>query len=199
MLHAQTFPVCTAPGDQLNLAAIPDAADGVYVAWKDGRNTTDADIYAIRLKADGQVVQGWPASALQVAATPLPEAWPRLLAAPDGGAYVTWAIVGFQLRAQRLSAEGDPSWGTEGLLLNSQEAPPADGSFTSMAPAANGGLFVMWPAGLFSRAQLVRVAADGTLPIEWQSHSTCRAVCRTRARPRWLPTGWAVSTCCATR
>ncbi len=169
VVHAQTFPVCTAGGDQLNVSAISDGADGVYVAWKDGRNTTDADVYAIRLKADGQVVQGWPPTALQLASTVLAEAWPKLLAAPDGGAYVTWAIVGLQLRAQRLGADGAPMWGAGGLLLSDNQTQPADGSFTSMAPAANGGLFVIWPAGAFSRAQMTVVTADGSLPAEWRS------------------------------
>ena len=43
-------PISTADGDQVNQAIASDGEGGVIITWHDGRNGTDNDIYAQRVR-----------------------------------------------------------------------------------------------------------------------------------------------------
>lgn len=53
--------VCTATGNQREVASISDGAGGTILVWEDTRNGSDADIYAERLDPLGQPLWGWGA------------------------------------------------------------------------------------------------------------------------------------------
>ena len=48
----ENVPVCTAQGDQVNLAVSADGRGGVFIVWEDFRSG-DSDIYAQHLDVDG--------------------------------------------------------------------------------------------------------------------------------------------------
>lgn len=165
--RAETFPVCVAHGDQLNVDAIGDGAGGAYLAWKDGRNGADADVFVLRMKADGQVVQGWSANGRRLSLTILPEAWPRLASDGEGGVIAVWGVTGWEVRAQRLSGIGQELWGTGGALVNPNSPVLIDASFTAIAPDGAGGAYVAWMRNPDARAFVTRLNAAGQLAGPW--------------------------------
>jgi len=68
-----------------------------------------------------------PAANLGIAVRPGDQVQPKIVATPDGGAFVSWfdnELGGYDVRLQRLDAAGAPEWGGNGVLL-------ADLSFSS--------------------------------------------------------------------
>lgn len=164
---AQSFPVCVAHGDQLNVDALSDGDGGAYVVWKDGRNGADADIFMVRIKLDGQIVQGWSANGRRISLTILPEAWPRLTSDGFGGAIVVWGVTGWEYRAQRFSPIGQELWGTGGALLNPSSPVMVDASFTAVVPDGAGGAYAAWMRNPDARALITRVDGAGHLSGSW--------------------------------
>jgi hypothetical protein len=48
-------PVCTAASDQNNARLVTDGSGGVIAVWQDTRNGPESDIYAVRVRSNGQV------------------------------------------------------------------------------------------------------------------------------------------------
>jgi hypothetical protein len=92
---------------------LPDGQGGALVVWQDHRGA-DADIFAQRLDPTGAFM--WPSDGVAVSDAPGDQSAPA--ATPDGrgGAIIAWEDAGGtapDIRLQRITAEGLPSW-TEG-------------------------------------------------------------------------------------
>ena len=88
---AQGRPVCTATGTQFVTALVSDESGGGIVAWFDERSgTANADVYAMRLLADGSLAAGWTVDGVQVTSAALRQVAPA--GVPDGqhGAILVW-------------------------------------------------------------------------------------------------------------
>ncbi len=83
--------MCNAVGDQFDVAAVPDLANGMYLAWADARGGTGtADIYAKRVTGAGATASGWNTTGSLVCNALNSQLRPALLA--DGaGCFVSWA------------------------------------------------------------------------------------------------------------
>lgn len=113
-------PVCTAPGYQLQATIASDGEGGAFIAWADLRpGANDLDIYAQRIDSRGNPV--WTPNGVPVC-TAIGRQF-SVIIGPDelGGAIVAWMdqrIGGADIFAQRIRADGEMFWGTDGSIVN---------------------------------------------------------------------------------
>ena len=101
--------LCTAPGTQISARLASDGAGGAIVAWQDRRVSTDGDIYAQRILANGMVDPAWPADGRAVCDTAGGQAGHFVVSDGEHGCIVTWADKRYgnsDLFAQRVLADG---------------------------------------------------------------------------------------------
>jgi hypothetical protein len=117
----QGVPVTGAPGPQYQPQLAP-AQNGVYLAWADGRDLDEPlnhDIYAQRLDLNG--ANQWGQDAIPVCDRPGFQSGPLITPDGFGGFCVVW-VDGRgdddDLRAQRMSPDGNPLWDPEGVVVS---------------------------------------------------------------------------------
>lgn len=121
------------------------------------------------LMAGGSARADWPSDPglnLPLATTPGSQVQPKIVARPDGGAYVSWfdgGAGGFDVRLQRISPIGEPMWGDNGVLV-------ADRSFSStqdygLSTDSDGNALLVFRDDRFGGVLITanRVAPDGAL------------------------------------
>ena len=138
-------PVCTAPGEQVDLEIYPDGSGGVIVIWLDGRDDLANRVtYAQRITPLG--VAQWSANGVRV----LPSSWtiedPEFTPDGTGGLLVVWTGTGGPDRdiyALRIDGTGAVAsgWTATGALVcglaEDQVAP-------TVAADGTGGAIVAW-------------------------------------------------------
>jgi len=144
-------PVCQSgcPGDIQQV--VPDAAGGVFVAWRDIRDypTNDVDVYLQRITASGLIAPGWPPDGLRVAVLPNVQEFSGLAADGFGGALVAWEdwrnLPGTSRDpyVQRVLTDGSlpPGWALNG---NPASLAPGAQYLPQVAPDGVGGAYVAW-------------------------------------------------------
>ncbi len=80
--------LCSATGTQSNLRAAPDGVGGAIVAWQDGRNVVDYDVYAQRISAAGAVQ--WTGNGVALSTTNGDQGYPVIVTDGEGGAVAAW-------------------------------------------------------------------------------------------------------------
>jgi hypothetical protein len=99
-------------------SAAPDGTGGLLFVWFVNGDTSH--VYAQRLSSAG--VRLWGDEGMSPVPSTFDQRFPTVLASGDGGALVLMAdsqpAIGPRVRAQRLSAEGVPQWGTLGVELD---------------------------------------------------------------------------------
>jgi hypothetical protein len=140
-------PLCQSgcPGDVPHI--VPDGANGVFVAWRDVRNSDD--VFLQRVTGLGFIAPGWPLGGLPIIVNPSAEELSGF--APDGlgGVLVAWeewrnlAVTGLDPYVQRVLADGSlPSgWVVGGTAASLN---PADQFTPAVAPDGAGGAYVAW-------------------------------------------------------
>lgn len=165
-------PLCSAAGRQFAPVAIGDDAGGMIVFWLDQRRgPNDADLYAQRVNASGELAGGWPADGALVL-TSIQPARPLVFRDGLGGALVLWGKNG-EIRALHLLSDGTLPGGADpaGHVVASGIGGP---SWTGYAacPDGDGGAYVLYldfPSFTTENLRLARVAADG-LPVPgWET------------------------------
>src|SRR5881409_3984181 len=88
--QAGGMPLCTAPQSQEYPFILEDGRGGVFVAWRDLRDSaaTDYDIYAQRLDAAG--VPQWDASGVPVCTFPDEQINPNMISDGADGVIIGW-------------------------------------------------------------------------------------------------------------
>ena len=81
---------CIAPGTQEYPVLVGDGAGGALIAWQDERSTSDFDIYAQHVLADGALVPGAGATGMPVCTAVGRQYQPQIVEDGAGGAIVTW-------------------------------------------------------------------------------------------------------------
>ena len=107
-------PLCTAAGEQLEPAMVPDGAGGAILAWSDHRGGPAADIYAGHVDALGNAL--WAPNGIPVCAAPGNQSHPDMTPDGAGGVAIAWedSRNGNSLVfAQRLNATTG-EWGNSG-------------------------------------------------------------------------------------
>jgi hypothetical protein len=108
-------PLCTSLGDQVDPHVIPDGAGGAFVAWSDW---TAFNVAIQRIDAAG--APQWAAGGLQVCATASERYYTALTPDGNGGvlvAWVDWRRGSSDLYAQRVNANGQWCWSSDGVAL----------------------------------------------------------------------------------
>ena len=172
-LRACEFPVCTALGEQNAPTIIADGAGGAFVAWRDFRDGSNANVYLQRLSAGLALAPGWPVDGIAVAAAPAYQAGFQLVLDGTGGVIVVWQDQRggfFDIYAQRVTADGTiaPGWPEDGLPLC---VASADQTRPAIASDGAGGAIVLWEdwrsAAPYADLYATRVTPDGTIAPGW--------------------------------
>jgi hypothetical protein len=127
--------VCTATGDQGELALASDGAGGAIAAWLDLRSATTGDIYVQHL--DGTGARLWTANGVALTASAAQKDVPALIPDGAGGAFVCWEDGG-GVNAQRVNGSGVAQWTAGGVQLVAQGYGPR------VVADAAGGAIVGW-------------------------------------------------------
>ena len=113
------LPVCTAPGNQGGPLAVTDGKGGVFFVWSDYRNDpnfyTAAQLYAQHISADGK--GSWEENGVPICDLRVNQQQPACVSDGSGGFIVTWwdeRDIFADVYAQRINAEGQAMWRSEG-------------------------------------------------------------------------------------
>jgi hypothetical protein len=137
------IPICIAPGETDDAAAVPDGAGGAIVTWRDSRNGAgNWDIYAQRVNAAG--VMQWTTNGIALCTAPGQQDSPRLVPDGLGGAIACWRDgrgSDWQIFAQRVNAAGATLWSSGGTGVYTGAATALE---PSMCPDGASGAVVVW-------------------------------------------------------
>ncbi len=129
--------VCNAPSNQLACALVGDGAHGAIVAWGDNRSS-NLDIYAQRIRADGTLDPAWPINGLPVCTAANAQSTPALVTDGSGGALIAWLDFRADASASDLFAQHvlqggavAPGWPVDGVALCSAVGTQASHSLIS--------------------------------------------------------------------
>ncbi len=135
-------PLCAAPATQESVSIASDGAGGAIVVWWDLR-AGNFDVYAQRVDASGNA--RWGTDGVAICTVSSGDYYPCITADGAGGAIIAWkdlrSGVGYDIRAQRIDADGNVEWTANGVLVcgavlnQSRPAIVADGT---------GGAIVTW-------------------------------------------------------
>lgn len=141
--------VCSAVGDQLEIAATSDDNGGVYIVWTDERVPTGKTLYAQRMLANGTKQSHWTADGNPVVAHggTRNESEPTIVGDGYDGALIAWKdgrnnpVSNFDIYAQRMTPNGARLWTDAGQAVTeadlAQQIPVIVGT-------PNGGAIVAW-------------------------------------------------------
>jgi hypothetical protein len=181
--------VCNAGQSQTAPRVITDGAGGAIIAWTDGRNTVDNDIFAQRIDADGNPL--WSAGGVVVAQKMYDQEDSRLI--PDGGgAIVTWidsrSGASWDIYAQKINSSGAPQWTSGGVVVCDAAG---DQLNVQLVPNGSGGAVVTWQDGRNGSEDLYaqRIDPDGSSAWTANGVSVCGAA-QNQEIPQPVPDGY---------
>ncbi len=111
--------ICTAAGVQNYPMIMSDGAGGAIIAWNDGRNMTDSDIYVQRVNASGAVQ--WTTDGVAISTATDYQQYPQMASDGAGGAIVTWNDLrngNWDIYAGRIQASGTTDVPYAGIAVN---------------------------------------------------------------------------------
>jgi hypothetical protein len=117
-----------AAANQIKPSMALDGANGFFIAWQDLRNgSTNADIYAQKVKPDGSVT--WTSGGIATVNATGSQDLPQVISDGNNGAIITWMdprdlTTGRRIFAQRLNDSGVAQWVSNGV-------PTANGQIVS--------------------------------------------------------------------
>jgi hypothetical protein len=153
--------VCTARNGQRAADIAADGAGGAIVAWQDGRDRRDHDIYAQRVDSAGAAL--WAADGVPLCAADSMQKYPELVADGAGGAIVMWKdrrSGAGDIYAQRVSGAGAVQWQADGVPVCSSGGVER---FPQIVADGAGGAIVTWPDDRSGSSDIYaqRVSASG--------------------------------------
>jgi hypothetical protein len=137
------IPICTAVGDEINLAITSDGAGGAIITWQDHRSGINWDIYAQRVTAAGYT---WGPSlpvAISVGGSGQHMS-PQIISDGSGGAIITWVDSRSgqnDIFAQRINGAGATLWASGGLPICDD---PYIQQSAAMVSDGAGGAIIAW-------------------------------------------------------
>lgn len=135
-------PVSTAGGDQLQHSLDKDGAGGAIVVWADTRESSDQNIYAQRLLADGSMA--WTENGEIISDAPGKQETPKLVYTGTTGVYAAWRDFSQDsdgdIRSQWIKPDGSKGWEDSGIVICDQDAVQKNPRVT----AENNLFFIAW-------------------------------------------------------
>jgi hypothetical protein len=149
-----------------------DGAGGFYVAWADGRTSTDTNIYMQRFASGG--AEQWTAGGVTVCDTTRTQSSPSIVTDNSGGAIVAWldkrtGNTFTDVYAQRMDNAGSRVWGGMGNALTISQF---DQFELSIASNQRDGAIVAWTdqrgsGGAAAAARVYTQMIDGNGTVRW--------------------------------
>jgi hypothetical protein len=169
--------VCNAPFSQTNAKIDPDKdSKGVYIAWVDGRNGMDYEIYANRLDSAGNVL--WGDKGKPVCRYPEHQSAIDILSNKKvGGVIVTWKddrTGKYDIYAQKMLPNGDRAWDTSGVAICTAIKSQKNPNITS---DKYDGAIIVWQDKRNSEWDIFaqRVRGDGSIAWDTNGVAVCLA------------------------
>jgi len=136
-------PVCTAAGSQRDPTITSDGSGGAIIVWWDNR-IANIDIYAQRINASG-IVQ-WTADGVRISTATTVQQLPNITSDGNHGAIISWDEWNFNsgnmdIYAQRLDANGNAQWTTNGVIISAALYTQQSSSIIS---DGSGGAIIAW-------------------------------------------------------
>ena len=157
-------PVAAAAGDQVAPAVTTDGQNGAIIVWEDKLNGTDYNIFAQRVSANGLPL--WNTNGVTICGASGMQDTPQIASDGQGGAIIVWednrSTDHWDVYAQRISANGTPSWAINGISLG-----VINTSYDSPLPVIVGdnqsGAIIAWMHSIPSDVQVYaqRVLSNG--------------------------------------
>jgi hypothetical protein len=135
-------PICSELDSQKYPEIISDGSGGAIIAWYDGRNGSDYDIYAQRISSDADIL--WAVGGTPVCTESGDQAWPRLTSDGAGGAIIAWYDIRsgeYDIYVQRVDAYGDTCWTANGIPVCAVPSQKYDHRLVS---DGEGGAAIVW-------------------------------------------------------
>lgn len=135
------LPVCTADGSQYYPTATSDGAGGAIITWYDSR-AGEYDIYAQRVSSSGSTL--WTSGGVPICSANGSQENPQIASDGAGGAIIVWRDMrngNYDLYAQRVNANGNCSWSSNGIPLC--DAP--NSQYQPAMISCSGGVMLAWP------------------------------------------------------
>jgi hypothetical protein len=173
---------------QANPALTADESGGAYLFYTDLRNypTNAGDIYCQRVRGDGTIMPGWPATGLAVCTASAEQDWDwnyylwPAVGDGAGGAYIAWNDwrngdpnwTPYGLEADiylaRVRPDGTfpPGWPVNGLGVCVNPGAFMAKQLNAICPDGFGGVFVAWE-GSVGGVRVQRILAGGTVAPGW--------------------------------
>jgi len=134
----------TTAAEQVFPLMCEDGEGGVIVAWMDGRNNGNNDIYAQRLNPDG--VRLWGDSGVAVSTAIQTQLLRAVASDGQGGALISWKDFRYDpldgdVFAQRVDSDGIARWEPDGVPVC---ALPGQQGYSDIMSDGNGGAFIAW-------------------------------------------------------
>ncbi len=148
--------------------AVADGSGGAYAVWAHG-TSQGYSVLAQHVDGSGDVLAGWPALGLQVAAVESNQYRPCAATDAAGGVYVVWEDTrngedNPDLYIQRLCADGTPAhgWDSGGVALCTSAGFQYR---AALCPDASGGALAVWVDGY--QVSAMRMTSSGTPAPGW--------------------------------
>jgi hypothetical protein len=164
---AQNLLICDRPDLQCATRLLPAPDNGWYIAWED-KSAGGRDIYVQRLDAAGNIM--WPAGGV-CAATRSAAATAGVDVATDGEGHIVLAYHDVregadQVVASRISPDGQPLWGADGVQLTDHTVQELVMLPAVAAAADDGEIVIGWTYNELDnvedlKLQMHRLAPDG--------------------------------------
>ncbi len=136
---------CSRSGNQNFAQLIDDGSGGMIVVWQ-GYCNGNADIFAQRISARGQLL--WGEEGVTVCSAEAGQLAPELVADGAGGAIVVWhdyrSGTGEDIYAQRMDGSGTTLWRANGIPVS---AAPGTQWYPKIAGDGAGGAVIVWADG----------------------------------------------------
>ena len=114
-------PVCTASGNQIDIALQNDEVGGVFIAWKDYRNGLP-DIFVQRLNKQGYPL--WTLDGIGACTDAADQSTPEMVSDGRGGLIVAWSdwrsSIERDIYCQRIDSNGVPQWTPDGVVVTNK-------------------------------------------------------------------------------
>ncbi|MCC6653388.1 MAG: hypothetical protein IT348_19710 [Candidatus Eisenbacteria bacterium] len=156
--------VCNGANSQGNIDAVADGEGGVILAWRDFRSGTTYDIYAQRLNAS--LAAFWNSGGREVCVAAGDQQEPTVCSDGSGGAIIAWRDgrgADLNVYAQRVNANGNPSWTADGIAVCSAADSQSDPDCESDGV---GGAIIAWEderGGWAADTYAQRVSGSGSM------------------------------------
>jgi hypothetical protein len=161
-------PLCAAPGVQGMPHVSTDSNHGLIATWTDCRSsTTNCDIYAQRVQADGNL--SWQLNGVPVSIAPDNQLGPRVVDDDAGGVFIAWSDfrnhTDYSVYAQRLDSAGNQLWNSDGVTITAKAGHQI---VLDLVPDGLGGAFIVWeesqsPSGMDINLFAQHIGSQGTL------------------------------------